>query len=46
MAAAVQNPVVVAVAVIAVAALVNTALLAGDDQIPLIERGLTGRTVQ
>lgn len=46
LAAAVRNPVAMTVLVIAVAAPVNTALLARNDQIPLIERGLTGRTVQ
>jgi len=43
---AVRNPVSVAVLVIAVAALTNTALLARNDQIPIIERNLTSRNVQ
>ena len=46
LAAAVRSKVAVAVVVIAVAAPVNTALLARNDQIPPIERNLTGRTVQ
>jgi Na+-transporting NADH:ubiquinone oxidoreductase subunit NqrB len=41
-----RNPVLVAVLVIAVAAPVNTALLARDKKIVLIEKGLTTRTVQ
>jgi hypothetical protein len=45
-AAAVRNPVLVAALIIAVAAPVNTALLARDHKIVLIERGLTGRSVQ
>lgn len=46
LAIAVRKPVVVAITVIAVAGFINTALLAGNDQIPLIERNLTGRSVQ
>jgi len=46
LAAAVRNPVVVAVFVVAVAAPVNTALLVRDKSIILIERGLTSRNVQ
>ena len=46
LAAAARNPVAVAVAIIAVAAPLNTALLANDDSIILIERGLTTREVQ
>ena len=41
-----RNPVLVAIIVIAVAAPVNTALLARDKKIVLIEKGLTTRTVQ
>ncbi len=44
--AAVRSRVLVAVVIIAVAAPLNTALLVRDDQILLIEQGLTGRTVQ
>lgn len=43
---AVRDPVLVAVTLIAVAAPVNTALLATDDSIILIEQGLTTRVVQ
>jgi len=43
---AMKNPVLIAVVVIAVAAPVNTALLARDDSIVLIERGLTSRNIQ
>ena len=39
---AVRRPVVAAAVIIAVAAPVNTAVLAGNDQVMLIERGLTG----
>lgn len=46
LATAVRNPVLVAVAVIAVAAPLNTALLAADETIVLIERGLTPDDVQ
>jgi hypothetical protein len=46
LAAAVRDPVLVAVAVIAVAAPLNTALLPRDDSIVLIEQGLTPRNVQ
>lgn len=41
-----RNPVLAATAVIAVAAVVNTALLTTDGTIELIERGLTSRLVQ
>ncbi len=41
-----RNPVLVAVAIIAVGGVVNTALLALDDNIVLIERELTERPVQ
>ncbi|MGI8425638.1 MAG: RnfABCDGE type electron transport complex subunit D [Actinomycetota bacterium] len=44
--AAVRNPVVVAMLIIAVAAPINTALLSRDKSIILIERGLTSRNVQ
>jgi len=44
--AAIRDPVLVAVVVIAVAAPVNTALLARDHSIVLIEQGLTPRNVQ
>jgi hypothetical protein len=46
LAVAVRNPVIVAVTVIAVAAPVNTALLAKDESIILIEQGLTTRNIQ
>lgn len=46
LAKAVRDPVLVAVMVIAVAAPVNTMLLARDKNIVLIERGLTTRNVQ
>jgi Na+-translocating ferredoxin:NAD+ oxidoreductase RnfD subunit len=46
LAIAARNPVLVAVLIIAVAGPVNTALLARDKKIVLIERGLTTRTVQ
>lgn len=46
LAAAVRDPVLVAVAVIAVAAPLNTALLPRDKSILLIEQGLTQRNVQ
>ncbi len=46
LATAVRKPTLVAVAIIAVAGVVNTAALSQDDSIPLIERGLTTRTVQ
>ncbi len=39
---AVRRPVIAAVVIIAVAAPVNTAVLAGNDQVMLLERGLTG----
>ncbi|MGH9226765.1 MAG: RnfABCDGE type electron transport complex subunit D [Acidimicrobiales bacterium] len=45
-AAAARRPVLVAVVIIAVAAPLNTALLARDKKIVLIEQGLTTRTVQ
>jgi len=45
-ATAIRNPVLVAVAVIAVAGTVNTAVLARDKKIILIEKGLTSRNVQ
>jgi hypothetical protein len=41
-AAALRRPAVVAAMIVAVAAPVNTAMLAGNDQVMLIERGLTG----
>ncbi len=44
--AVVRDPVLAAVVVIAVAAPINTALLAGDESIVLIEQGLTPRNVQ
>jgi hypothetical protein len=43
---ALRNPVTAVVVVIALAAPINTALLARDKKIQLIERGLTTRTVQ
>lgn len=43
---AARNPVLVVITVIAVAAPLNTALLATDKDIQLIERGLTTRPVQ
>jgi uncharacterized membrane protein YdfJ with MMPL/SSD domain len=43
---AIKRPVAIVVAVIAIAAPLNTALLARDHKIQLIERGLTTRTVQ
>ncbi len=46
LATAVRNPVLVAVTVIAVAGTANTALLARDKNIVLIERELTPRAVQ
>lgn len=46
LAAAVRDPVLVAVTVIAIAAPVNTALLPRDNSILLIEQGLTTRNVQ
>ncbi len=46
LAAAVRNPVRVAIVVIAVAGTLNTALLARDENIVLIERELTPRPVQ
>jgi len=46
LATAIRNPVLVAVVIIAAAGVVNTALLSTDDQIPLIERHLTGGVVQ
>ncbi len=39
---AARQPAIAAVVIIAVAAMVNTAVLAGNDQVMLIERGLTG----
>jgi Na+-translocating ferredoxin:NAD+ oxidoreductase RnfD subunit len=42
LAAAVRNPAVAAAVIIAVAAPLNTAALAGNEQLVLIERGLTG----
>lgn len=44
--AAGRNPIIVAAAVIAVAAPLNTAALAGNEQVVLIERGLAGRNAQ
>ncbi len=41
-AGAVRRPVIAAIVIIAVAAPVNTAVLAGNDQVMLLERGLTG----
>jgi len=46
LASVVRDPVLVAVTLIAVAAPLNTALLANDDSIRLIEQGLTPRNVQ
>lgn len=46
LAGVVRNPVLVAVAVLAIAAPVNTALLPRDESILLIEQGLTPRNVQ
>lgn len=46
LAVAARNPVLVATLVIAVAAPLNTALLARDKKIVLIEQGFTSRTVQ
>ncbi|HVM04579.1 MAG TPA: RnfABCDGE type electron transport complex subunit D [Acidimicrobiales bacterium] len=46
LATAVRNPVVVAVLIIAVAAPVNTAALADDEDVLLIERGLAGKNAQ
>jgi hypothetical protein len=46
LATVVRNPVLVAVTIIAVGGVVNTALLALDDDIVLIERELTPRPVQ
>ena len=46
LAAAIRNPVLVAVTIIAVGGVVNTALLARDNNIVLIERELTPRAVQ
>ncbi|MGH9151964.1 MAG: RnfABCDGE type electron transport complex subunit D [Acidimicrobiales bacterium] len=45
-AAALRNPAVVAALIIAVAAPVNTAALAGDEEVLLIERGLAGKNAQ
>lgn len=45
-ASAARNPVIVAAAVITLAAPVNTAALAGDEEILLIERGLAGKNAQ
>ena len=45
-ATAIRNPVVVAVLIIAVAAPVNTAALADDEDVLLIERGLAGKNAQ
>nr|MDQ3353463.1 RnfABCDGE type electron transport complex subunit D [Actinomycetota bacterium] len=42
LAVAVRNPMIAAALIVAVAAPVNTAVLAGNDQVVLIERGLTG----
>ena len=42
LAVAVRNPTIVAAAIIATAAPLNTAALAGNEQLVLIERGLTG----
>lgn len=43
---AARNPILVAVAVIAIAAPLNTAALAGNEQVLLIERGLAGKNAQ
>ncbi|MDQ6777431.1 MAG: RnfABCDGE type electron transport complex subunit D [Actinomycetota bacterium] len=45
-AAALRNPVLLAIAVIAIAAPLNTALVSRDKSVALIERGLTPRHVQ
>ncbi len=45
-AAAARNPVIVAAAVITLFAPLNTAALAGDEEILLIERGLAGKNAQ
>lgn len=45
-AAAIRNPVVAAVLIIAVAAPVNTAALADDEDVLLIEKGLAGKNAQ
>lgn len=45
-AAAARNPVIAAAAVITLFAPINTAALAGDDEILLIERGLAGKNAQ
>ena len=45
-AAAARNPAVIAAAIIALAAPVDTAALAGNKQVLLIERGLAGRNAQ
>lgn len=44
--AAARNPILVAAAVIAIAAPLNTAALAGNEQVLLIERGLAGKNAQ
>ena len=46
MASAARNPVIVAAAVITLAAPINTAALADDQEILLIERGLAGKNAQ
>ncbi len=43
---AARNPILVAAAVIAIAAPLNTAALAGNEQVLLIERGLAGKNAQ
>ena len=42
----VRNPVVAAALIVAVAAPINTAALAGDEQVLLIEKGLAGKNAQ
>ncbi|HUR24213.1 MAG TPA: RnfABCDGE type electron transport complex subunit D [Acidimicrobiales bacterium] len=45
-AAGARNPVIVAAAIITLAAPLNTAALAGDDEVVLIEKGLAGKNAQ
>ena len=42
----VRKPVVAAAVIVAVAAPINTAALAGDEQVLLIEKGLAGKNAQ
>lgn len=44
--AAARNPVIVAAAIITLTAPVNTAALAGNEEVLLIERGLAGKNAQ